>query len=85
MNGRVVHALDAAIGGFAAVCRSRVKVTSDVSRDEAQVTCEVCRSRLTCPACRWPIPVTVAAVFTGGRRYHVACAGKLDDSTSARA
>lgn len=73
-----VHALDPFAGGLAAVCRARVTLTSDVSKDNAQVTCEGCRARLACPACGWPIPISSAAALAGGRRYHLACAAKLE-------
>ncbi len=84
MKQWIVHALDRA-GGFTAVCRARVTVTSQITKDDAQITCEECRLRLTCPTCGWPIPVSAAAALAGGRRYHMACAAKLElDAPSSR-
>ena len=79
-----IHALDPS-GGLVAVCRARVTVTSQVSKDNGKVTCEACRERLVCPACGWPIPISAAAALFRGRRYHTACALKLElDSTHSR-
>ena len=83
---RPVHALDPFGGRLAALCRARVTVTSDVSKDDAKVTCEACRQQALCPACGWPIPISAAAAIARGRRYHTACALKLEldePSTSA--
>ena len=78
MIQRPVHALDPFGGKLAALCRARVTVTTDVSKDDAKVTCESCRQRVTCPACGWPIPISAAAALAKGRRYHTACALKLE-------
>jgi len=55
-----------------------VAVTSDVSKDDAKITCERCRELLSCPACGWPIPISAAGAVNRGRRYHIACAAKLE-------
>jgi hypothetical protein len=78
MNKAIIHALDSSARGLAAVCRTRVTTTSDVARDPDLITCEACRLSLTCPACGWPIPVSTAAAMARGRRYHIACASKLE-------
>lgn len=81
MKPRSVHALDPFAGSLAAVCRARVTVTSEVSKDAEKVTCDVCRERLVCPACGWPIPISSAAALARGRRYHIACAAKLEPAS----
>jgi hypothetical protein len=75
---RPIHALDPFAGGLAAVCRAKVTLTSDVSKEAKDVTCMTCRERLSCPSCGWPIPISSAAAMAGGRRYHLACAAKLN-------
>ena len=78
MDSSTIHALDAFTGTLMAVCRARVTITSQISKDDAKVTCEACRERLSCPACGWPIPISAAAALARGRRYHRACATKLE-------
>jgi len=78
VNSNIIHALDGSAGKLVAVCRSRVTVTSQVSKDGDKVTCELCRERLQCPGCGWPIAANTPAVLAAGRRYHAACAVKLE-------
>jgi hypothetical protein len=78
---RPIHALDPFGGKLAALCRARVSITSDVSKDDTKVTCEACRDRVKCPGCGWPIPISAAAAEHKGRRYHAACALKLEIDT----
>ena len=81
---RPIHALDPFGGKLAALCRARVSITSEVSKDPSKVTCESCQDAVKCPACGWPIPISAAAALAKGRRYHTACALKLElDSPSS--
>ena len=75
---RPIHALDPFGGKLAALCRARVTVTSEVSKDTSKVTCEACQEQATCPSCGWPIPISAAAATARGRRFHTACALKLE-------
>ena len=85
VNLLIIHAMDASAGTLMAVCRSRVTITSQLSKDEAKVTCEDCHEHLKCLACGWPIPISSRAARARGRRYHPACAEKLDlDGSAAR-
>ena len=85
MNSNVIHALDGSAGKLIAVCRSRVSVTSQVTKDSAKVTCELCQAQLQCPGCGWVIMGNTPAVLAAGRRYHAACAVKLQlDAPPAR-
>ena len=78
MNSNIIHALDGSAGKLVAVCRSRVTVTSQVSKDSAKVTCELCHAQLLCPGCGWLIVGNTPAAMAAGRRYHAACAAKLE-------
>ena len=84
MKPTAVHALDPFAGRLAAVCRARVTITSEVSKDSAQITCEACHEQLTCPGCGWPVPISSAAALAAGRRYHVACASGLEMDAPSR-